>query len=352
MIENYNFPEGTKAQMKYCEGLDFFTEDFPFNWEQRYKFQYQTSRTAIKDFNMDAVWGIGDWFTEVRGLKYIPPIDVTSKSTYYNFNFPTVCDLDIVFKGQPRDCTMAWGDNFLKNFPRAWFPCEYDYSGYKANADKDTLFIPYGDVTIRKRILCNGAWLTGEPVEFNHQPMTYTGKGIYEITQHIEPRRRYIFPIHYQDKGTPTPVSNDVTDVILDEIEAYKTTIVGDDILALSTANDGWFYDAELGGVRNKVITSSKSTSLTIQLPSSTCTDDVQIVIEQSSEMNYDYCRIYDENNNVLWNGKGQTGEKTLSFTNKTLRFYYSKDSSGDQGKDAFWIKSITYTPSPPYPEE
>ena len=83
-------------------------------------------------------------------------------------------------------------------------------------------------------------------------------------------------------------------------------------------------------------------------------TNEITITYGQESESGYDFCIVYDGNMNKITDFKGFKADNlqmTLTSPTNSFIFEYKKDGSGDQGKDAFWIKSLEYVSLPPYPE-
>ena len=89
---------------------------------------------------------------------------------------------------------------------------------------------------------------------------------------------------------------------------------------------------------------------MTITVP----TTDIELVYGMSSEEGYDFGSILDSSGKALYSSKGKEGDNikiNLISPDGIFVFKYEKDTSGSKDKDAFWVKSITYTMLPPYPE-
>lgn len=109
--------------------------------------------------------------------------------------------------------------------------------------------------------------------------------------------------------------------------------------------NQGWVYDAEKGAVCSTLTDGNKTQDMRIQVFGDTMT----LVYGQSSEKNYDYMTILNDNGTEIWSAKGSDADNltaTITGLNnyKYVTFRYAKDLSGAKGEDRAWIRSITYS--------
>lgn len=356
MIQNITFPEGVEVYYSQSLPIDYYSSDFE---HQVLDFDFNsTSSTAknsqkdiiFKPFNSSKLVTLENYNNcstpKNRYYGYLPTINTQNLEKISSLNY----GYEFVYEGNPSLLTI---DNVLNGNPTygniVWYPIEYDYTKIK-NALPTLTYVPYGVVPVRLRVLKDGAWMDGtETIEYNHTPMTYIGGGLYGLDVTVTPRERYMFPIKIGENKMSKIITEIEEIIYVGDNSGAITTLEGDAILELATSNDGWYYDAELGGVRNNAISDSQSTTMTITSPSPTIT----LRYGQSSEKNYDFCTVYDGNGNALLSLKGvETTDTTAELTSatSTFTFTYKKDSSGAYGKDAFWIKSITYTDLPDYP--
>lgn len=350
MIKNIEWPEGTKVTNYEAPFFDYFDDDYNFTGTQLLDFVYGSyKKLAYKPFNMSQMSKIYSMFEEMAPYTHIPfVLDITSLTLLEfhssKFNF------DVVFDGEENSNLST--TNTILTCGDAWLPIDKTYTKLPLSIAAATNIIYYGEIPVQFRILKDGQWLDGsESATYNFTNMDYIGNGIYELYMNIEPRGRYMFPLEaggYRKSVKAFPEPQIIT---LGSLGDSLHTYTGEEILNIVVDNpNGWYYDAEVNGVRNNVIGASKTTQMKIEVP----TNEITIIYGQDSEKNYDYCNIYDGNMNKLKELKGiQADNQQLTLTSNTNSFIfeYKKDGSGDTGKDAFWIKSLEYFELPPYPE-
>lgn len=361
MIQNITFPEGVEVYYSQSLPNDYYSSDFE---HQVLDFDFSsTSSTAknsqkdiiFKPFNSSKLVRLDNYNNcsniNTKYLGYLPTINTQNleEMTFLKYGY------EFVYEGNPSLVTFFNNiseENNINGFAFGniiWYPIEYDYTKIK-NVLPTLTYVPYGVIPVRLRVLKDGAWMDGtETIEYNHTPMTYIGGGLYGLDVTVTPRERYMFPIKIGENKMSKVITEIEQIIYVGDNSDVVTTLEGDAILELATSNDGWYYDAELGGVRNNAISDNQSTTLTISSPSPTIT----LRYGQSSEKNYDFCTVYDGNGNTLLSLKGaETTDSTAELTSatSTFTFTYKKDGSSANGKDAFWIKSITYTDLPDYP--
>lgn len=355
MIKNIQWPEGTKLRCYEAPFFDYFDDDYYFTgnyWLDFNGFSQdngQGKKLAYKPFKTSQIESLTYFFEDLLKHNYIPfTLDISSLTTL-SFT-PNSTDFDVVFDGE-ENSNLNFSNTML-NCGNAWLPIDKTYTNLPKAIAATTNTIYYGEIPVQVRILKDGQWMDGsESATYNFTNMDYIGNGIYELYMNIEPRGRYMFPLEaggYRKSVKAFPEPQIIT---LGSMGDSLHTYTGEDILNIVVDNpNGWYYDAEVNGVRNNVIGASKTTQMKIEVPA----NEITIIYGQESESNYDYCNIYDGNMNKIKELKGIKADNqqlTLISNTNSFIFEYKKDGSGDQGKDAFWIKSIEYFELPPFPE-
>lgn len=351
MIKNIEWPEGTKVTNYETPFFDYFDDDYNFTGVYYLDFNTfeNSKKLAYKPFNMSQIPQISYLFEDLTPYTYIPfVVDITSlKLLEFNsgkFNF------EVIFDGE--ELINANFKNSILSCDCVWLPIDKTYTKLPLGFAAGTKINYYGEIPVQVRVLKDGQWCDGsETVTYNFQDMNYIGNGIYELHVNTEPRGRYMFPIEVDGCRKTMQALPIAQIIILGENGDAVTTLTGENIMDVVVDNpNGWYYDAEVDGVRNNKITHSQTTRMKIEVP----TNEITITYGQSSEKNYDYCIIYNGNMTKISEFKGISGDNlqiTLKSDTNSFIFEYKKDTSGDNGKDAFWIKSIEYFQLPPYPE-
>ena len=356
MIKNIEWPEGTKVTNYEVPFFDYFDDDYNFTGKASFEFDIYTANNthaknlAYKPFKTSQMAEIMYIYEDLSDYVHIPFVfDISSLK---NLSFTSgKSKHEVVFDGNEQNNIIIDSSNML-NCGCVWLPIDKTYTKLPLNFAAGTIINYYGEIPVQVRVLKNGQWCDGsEIVTYNFQNMDYIGNGIYELYMNIEPKGRYMFPLEVDGyrksiQALPTPQN-----IILGEIGDALHEYTGEEILNLVVDNpNGWYYDAEVGGVRNNKINGSQKTQMKIEVP----TNEITITYGQNSEMNYDFCIVYDGNMTKVYDFKGFKADNlqaTLKSNTNSFIFEYKKDGSGDQGKDAFWIKSLEYFLLPPYPE-
>lgn len=356
MIKNIEWPSGTKVDYGVPMPNDYYSDDFPwdildFDLDYGTTYLNGVKKIAFKSFNSNNLKRLESYCRSIEnqggGIGPIFPIDLSSMS---RIEMPAL-PMEIVFEGDTGTLSDFALASQGKYTPTIWYPYDKDYLKI-INKYPAYTYIQYGTYPVQIRILKDGEWCDGsETVTYNFQNMNYIGNGIYELHMNIEPRGRYMFPIEVDGYRKSIQASPTTQIITLGDIGDALQRYTGEEILNIVVDNpNGWYYDAEVGGVRNNKINGSQKTQMKIEVP----TNEITITYGQDSEKNYDYCTIYDGNMAPITDRKGFQGDNlqaTLKSNTNSFIFEYKKDGSGDQGKDAFWIKSIEYFSLPPYPE-
>ena len=344
------FPEGTKILMLQYNQYDTVDDDYPISSLRGFTTSNNSGGYGIlPPKNFTKVKQIEDGLEHAISDLYLPKLGMTY--TGYNTFGSDQTQYIMVFETIPS----AQTSQAILNKPRYAAYVNYEEKNkkvYLVTYLPDTPLVYYGDISINVRVLKNGEWLNGQPLNFNHQPMEYKGGGLYNIMFHQEPRERFNYVIDDGEFGKSVDLISDEFTVLFGDNSALQTIITGETINDVVTSNpNGWYYNAIFGGFTNNDINDNQTTSMTIALPANV---EVDFIVGQSSEEKYDFCTIYDSKGNTLLSLKGINGDDklcTLKTTDGIYKFTYKKDSSNSNGRDAFWIKSISYNFLPPYPE-
>ena len=359
MIKNIEWPSGTKVNYGVPMPNDYYSDDFPweildFDFDRASSYITEGKTIAFKRFNSNNLKKLDSYCRNIDnsnvGVGPIFPINLSSMSKIDITSMP----MEIVFEGDTgalvnvNEITLASQGKYT---PTIWYPYDKDYLKI-INKYPAYTYIQYGAFPVQVRILKDGEWCDGsETVTYNFQNMDYIGNGIYELYMEVEPRGRYMFPIEVDGYRKSVQASSTTQIITLGDMGDAAVTITGEEIMDIIVENpNGWYYDSAVGGVRNNKITHSQKTQIKIEVP----TNEITVTYGQDSEKSYDYCIIYDGNMTPITDRKGFQGDNlqmTLTSPTNSFIFEYKKDGSGDQGKDAFWIKSIEYFSLPPFPE-
>lgn len=343
------FPEGTKITMLQYNQYDTVDDDYPINSLRGFTTLNDGKYGILPPKNFTKVSKIEDGLEHAISDLYLPKLGMTYTGTHDFGNDQS--QYIMVFETIPSAQTSTPFDNKPKYAAYVNYE-EKNKKGYLVTYIPDTPLVYYGDIPINVRVLKNGEWLNGQPLNFNHQPMEYKGGGLYNIMVHQEPRERFNYVIDDGEFAKSVDLISDEFTVLFGDNSTLQTIITGEDINDVVTSNpNGWYYNATFGGFTNNDINDNQTTSMTITLPANT---EIDFIVGQNSEERYDFCTIYDSKGNTLVSLKGINGDNkqyTLKTTDGIYKFTYKKDSSTSTGKDAFWIKSISYNFLPPYPE-
>ena len=355
MYKEIHFPEGINTIFRQYNPYDAFDDNYPIDIVSG-EFLFDNIGPILAPKNFSKTKCYKNIAYKAREYTYIPTFNVSSFD-YSQINdkgnlFPGSAFFSnqfIVFEGNP---PVEIGN---VNTEKAKIYYEYQYEeSYKNNMIKQIphcTWIPYGDVPVQVRVLKDGAWMAGETLTLANTQMNYLGGGLYEGIIHQEPRERYNYLI--TDGTYKDSVNMTLTSPVFfwGDNSGNVLTYSGETLSELITDNtNGWYYDAELGGYRNNVISDKQTTTMTITVP----TTDIEVIYGMSSEEGYDFGSILDSSGKALYSSKGKEGDNikiNLTSPDGIFVFKYEKDTSGSKDKDAFWVKSITYTQLPPYPE-
>ena len=349
MYTNIQFPEGTVTKQLVLCPLDLYNDDDPVNFATA-GFPCYQSKVIVPQKNFEQVYYYGDFIGDARGRNYIPVYGLG----YTNYSAGGGGNID------KENFILVFSGNINKNIDginkkvTIYYPSEYveSYNRYIFKREAcGCIGVPYGDVPVRVRVLKDGAWMAGEILTLANTQMNYLGGGLYESIIHQEPRERYNYLITDGTYKSSISLTSASHTIFFGNNGNNVTTYSGETLSEIITDNpNGWYYDAELGGYRNNVIPDKESTTITITLP----VTDINILYGMSSEQNYDYGTILDSSGGTLYSSKNIGGDNisiSVSSPDGVFIFKYQKDTSNAQGKDAFWIKSISYSQLPPYPE-
>ena len=348
----FNFPEGVDYGLGQFNPFDEYPRDYPYF---TLNLNFPTSNRIIPQYNFSELRNISDFGRLSTPYTYFPTIDVTYVQTWEEWLSTVVSGgdsalnkfYDIVTIGRPTHNNGTGKTNICN----LWY--DYETNPDKFYLDKICNFdyvIPYGTVPVKVRVLRDGQWMNGQPLNYNHILMTYVGHGLYEAVVEQEPRTRFNYAVDDGQYGASVNLTTDETVLYFGDNNSMVQTYEGEAINDLVIQNDGWEYNSEVNGFANNTIAHSETTSLTIQVPSS----DITIVYGQDSEERYDYATVYNSSGIQILDFKAKKGDdftQNLSSADGIFKFTYKKDGSGSSGKDKFWIKSITFTELPPYPE-
>jgi hypothetical protein len=354
-IDKINFPEGTKINVSQPFGFDSFDGEIYMNNLLFYSsyMGYDDMRTPVyKPLNTENVHEIHDLLYSTISTTYFPPLNIM------NCSHIRVGNLNGATTGVGAILVLDGGSYKLNSFDLSnvdiiYYNYNYTWDKLKALTPASTQLIPYGDIPVKVRCLKDGEWLDGsETIEYADIPMEYLGGGLYGMNMPVRAYDRYQFPIRVGEYVTSVVVSDAETVIRFGDNTSSTFVFSGQEVYELITENyNGWYYDSDVDGIRNNVIGDNRTTRMTISVPS----DEIEIVYGQSSEKNYDYCIVYDGvTNNKIKEYKGVEGDNItdkLTSSSGIFIFEYKKDGSGANGKDAFWLKSLTYSQLPPYPD-
>lgn len=353
MYNVINFPEGTNYRITQYNPYDIFSDDYPIthfstvflgdDYAAYPIIAEQKKLSQCMEYDID--------IAQKNSYCYLPTLDLTNISTTsVKFRLSSVGYGVFVFDGSPNvnaktnTGTIEGLGYYNYNQPQL---IEFLRKNIKIP------LVPYGDVDVSVRILRNGEWMDGQPANFNHTPMTYIGGGVYTATIHQEPRERYNYAVDDGEYGASVELTTNSFTVLFGGNSSVASIFTGENMDEIITDNSsGWYYDETIDGFRNNNINgvANGTTTLKLSVPSS----EISLTYGQDSESNYDYCVIKNGNGDIIADLKGiKTDSKTITLNSSdgVFIFTYKKDGSGDNGKDAFWIKQIMYTEFPPYPE-
>lgn len=351
---NLDFPEGFDYGLQQFNPFDAYPRDYPFE-KMLIDFNVYGSIQIIPQYNFSRLKEIQYLTYQGGGYIFNPTVDVTHMQQgwgiHWIYNADSALDqkarYDIVVTGRP---TYTNGIGTVK-VTNLWY--DYETNPDKFYLDKicsSDYIIPYGTVPVKVRALRDGQWMNGQLLNYNHTPMTYVGQGLYEAVIEQEARTRFNYAVDDGQYGASVNLTTDEAVVYFGDNSSMVHTYGGEAINDLVIQNDGWEYNSEVNGFANNTIADSNSTSVTIQVPAS----EITIVYGQDSEERYDYATVYNSSDAVIVDFKAKKGDdftQNLSSADGIFKFTYKKDGSGSNGKDKFWIKSITFTELPPYPE-
>lgn len=359
MIQNINFPEGTKYIYTNISPMDFFSEDF--EWPNKVDFSpcmfltnmQGNGSPVYRPINTENIATFDNLYSNINSYAWIPEINIGNATgvaiNLYKFNKV----LSPIFTGGSTKLgTFSQGYEKTNEF---FLEYGYDWTKLKKQLPLGAIVYPYGDVSLRLRILKDGEWLAGDEIMFTrpdkYQPMEYLGGGLYGYTVNIPPREKYRYLIEIDGERYGLNASDEEVVLYIGDNSNLKTEISGVYIMDYVTSNpNGWAYDATVGGIRSNVINHNQTTLMKLELPAST----INLQYGQASESNYDYCTIYDgKGNKIVELKEKKTYDETIVITSpdNIFKFEYKKDGSGSNDEDAFWIKSISWESLPPYPE-
>lgn len=355
MYNVINFPEGTNYRITQYNPYDIFSDDYPItHFTTQFPFDdYANFSIITEQKNLSQCMEYDIDIAQKDGYCYQPTLDLTNISTSSaKFRFSSVGYGVFVFDGNPNVNAKTVISDKIEGL------AYYNYNQpqltefLKKNI-KTIPLIPYGDVDVSVRILRNGEWMDGQPANFNHTPMTYIGGGVYTATIHQEPRERYNYVVDDGEYGASVELTTNSFTVLFGDNGSAVSIFTGENMDEIIADNSsGWYYDETIDGFRNNNIkgVANGTTTLKISVPSS----EISLTYGQDSESNYDYCVIKNSNGDRIADLKGVKTDSqtiTLNSSDGVFIFTYGKDGSGDNGKDAFWIKQIMYNEFPPYPE-
>ena len=218
---------------------------------------------------------------------------------------------------------------------------------------------PPFDATITIKLFKDSVWWLNQSVTLNGIPFTQLANGNYSAhILGIKANEALEVSVNGSPQGYIIPEYNkvdylfsigDSSGLYSGLYQDYTTGNISEDWII---SNNGWTYDVEVGGFRSENIKHGGTTSLTINVPAS----QIYIQYGQESEVNCDYCSIYNGDESKIIDLK-TTMHQGLSLTTEVtstgnLKFTYHKDNNTSIGKDAFWIKRITGALAvPPLPE-
>ena len=218
---------------------------------------------------------------------------------------------------------------------------------------------PPFDATITIKLFKDSVWWLNQSVTLNGIPFTQLANGNYSAhILGIKANEALEVSVNGSPQGYIIPEYNkvdylfsigDSSGLYSGLYQDYTTGNISEDWII---SNNGWTYDVEVGDFRSENIKHGGTTSLTINVPAS----QIYIQYGQESEVNCDYCSIYNGDESKIIDLK-TTMHQGLSLTTEVtstgnLKFTYHKDNNTSIGKDAFWIKRITGALAvPPLPE-